>query len=116
VIGAVYLDGGLGAAERVLRPFLDSDLVRGYSPERVVDPKSRLQQVCQQRFAAVPTYTLKEQTGPGHNPQFTFDVQAGPDVVAEGTGATKQAAQKAAAHAALQQLDVEERYELPDPQ
>src|SRR5437868_9881601 len=49
VIGAIYLDGGLDAAQDVLLPFIDQEIQAGFSPERVVDAKSRLQQVTQAR-------------------------------------------------------------------
>jgi ribonuclease III len=113
LIGAVYLDGGLDAVAAVLLPFIDQEVQAGFSPQRVVDAKSRLQQVTQARFDQTPTYTMLEHSGPGHAPQFVIEVKAGPDVVARGTGHSKRAAQQAAAHSALQQLDVQEGYEAP---
>jgi ribonuclease-3 len=113
VIGAIYLDGGLGAARSVLEPLLDNELASGFSPQKVVDAKSRLQQVTQARFDMTPSYTLVEHTGPGHAPMFEFEVRAGPSTVARGTGHSKRAAQQAAAHAALQLLEVTEGYETP---
>ena len=113
VIGAVYLDGGLEAAREVLLPFVEGELQRGFTPQLVVDAKSRLQQVCQAQFDSTPVYTLVEHTGPGHAPQFTVEVRVGPEVVARGSGHSKRAAQQAAAHSALQQLDVTADYEQP---
>jgi ribonuclease-3 len=115
VIGAIYLDGGLEAARDVLLPFVDPEVESGFSPQRVVDAKSRLQQVTQARFESTPMYLLVEHSGPGHAPVFMVEVRAGPDVVARGTGHSKRAAQQAAAHAALQQLNVTEGYEEPTP-
>lgn len=113
VIGAIYLDGGLDAARSVLLPFVDQELKSGFSPQRVVDAKSRLQQVTQARFEQTPVYNLVDHSGPGHAPMFVVEVRAGPEVVARGSGHSKRAAQQAAAHAALQQLDVTEGYEEP---
>lgn len=113
VIGAVYLDGGLDAARGVLLPFVNREVESGFSPQRVVDAKSRLQQVTQARFESTPLYTLVEHSGPGHAPVFVVEVRAGPEIVARGTGHSKRAAQQAAAHAALQQMDVTEGYEEP---
>ena len=115
VIGAIYLDGGLDAASSVLLPFIDQEIESGFSPQRVVDAKSRLQQVTQSRFESTPMYGLVDHTGPGHAPVFVVEVRAGPDVIARGTGHSKRAAQQAAAHAALQMLDVTEGYEEPLP-
>jgi ribonuclease-3 len=114
VIGAVYLDGGLDAARMVLLPFVDSELQTGFSPQRVVDAKSRLQQVTQARFESTPVYNLVDHSGPGHAPVFVVEVRAGPEILARGSGHSKRAAQQAAAHAALQMMDVRESYEEPE--
>ena len=114
LIGAVYLDGGLDAAWAVLLPFVDSEVQTGFSPQRVVDAKSRLQQVTQARFESTPVYNLVDHSGPGHAPVFVVEVRAGPEINARGSGHSKRAAQQAAAHAALQQLDIHEIYETPE--
>jgi ribonuclease-3 len=113
VIGSVYLDGGIEAARTVLLPLVDQEIQVGFSPQRVVDAKSRLQQVTQARFESTPIYNLVDHSGPGHAPLFVVEVKAGPEVLARGSGHSKRAAQQAAAHAALQQLDVKEGYEEP---
>jgi ribonuclease-3 len=113
LIGAVYLDGGLEAAREVLLRFVDAELQAGFSPQRVVDAKSRLQQVTQARFESTPIYNLVDHSGPGHAPVFVVEVKVGPEIVARGSGHSKRAAQQAAAHAALQLLDVKESYETP---
>src|SRR5436190_2512894 len=60
LIGAIYLDGGIDAASTVLVPFIDQEIRAGFSPQRVVDAKSRLQQVTQARFEETPTYSMVE--------------------------------------------------------
>jgi hypothetical protein len=42
------------------------------------------------------------------------EVRAGPEINARGSGHSKRAAQQAAAHAALQMLNVKEGYEEPE--
>jgi len=113
LIGSIYLDGGLDAARAVLLPFIDHDIQAGFSPQRVVDAKSRLQHVTQARFESTPIYNVVDHSGPGHAPMFVVEVKAGPEILARGTGHSKRAAQQAAAHAALQQLNVTEGYEEP---
>ncbi|MGI9145131.1 MAG: ribonuclease III [Chloroflexota bacterium] len=113
LVGSIYLDGGLDAARAVLLPFIDQDIQVGFSPQRVVDAKSRLQHVTQARFESTPVYNVVDHTGPGHAPRFVVEVRAGPQILARGTGHSKRAAQQAAAHAALQQLNVTEGYEQP---
>ena len=113
LIGAIFLDGGIDAASSVLVPFIDQEIQAGFSAQRVVDAKSRLQQVTQARFEQTPTYSMVDHSGPGHAPMFVVEVRAGPEVIARGSGHSKRAAQQAAAHAALQRLDVDEGYESP---
>ena len=113
VLGAIYLDGGLDAVRSVVDPRVDLELTVGFTPQKVVDAKSRLQQVTQSRFETTPVYHLLEYSGPGHAPVFEFEVEAGPEVRAHGTGSSKRVAQQAAAHAALQMLQVTEGYEQP---
>src|SRR5438067_1231719 len=114
LIGSIYLDGGLEAARSVLLPFIDQEIQVGFSPQRVVDAKSRLQQVTQARFETTPIYNMVDHSGPGHAPVFVIEVRAGPEVQTRGSGHSKRAAQQAAAHAALQQLNVLEGYEEPE--
>ncbi|HET6316290.1 MAG TPA: ribonuclease III, partial [Chloroflexota bacterium] len=76
LIGAVYLDGGLDAARSVLLPLADQELKAGFSPQRVVDAKSRLQQVTQARFDQTPIYHMVDHSGPGHAPVFIVEVHA----------------------------------------
>jgi ribonuclease III len=114
LVGAIYLDGGLDAARDVLLPFVDNDIQIGFSPQRVVDAKSRLQQVTQARFESTPVYNLVDHSGPGHAPLFVVEVRAGPEINTRGSGHSKRAAQQNAAHAALQLLNVDESYEAPE--
>jgi ribonuclease-3 len=113
LIGSVYLDGGLEGARDVLLPLVDRELQAGFSPQRAVDAKSRLQQVTQARFDQTPIYHIVDHSGPGHAPLFEVEVHAGPEVIARGSGHSKRAAQQSAAHAALLLLDVTEGYEEP---
>ncbi len=107
VIGAVYMDGGLQAAQgfvlRALAPGLEAIAVAGL--ER--DPKSLLQQACQAQWRKTPRYHTVEQRGPAHEREFRVEVRLDSQVLASGEGRSKQAAQKAAAEAALQALPEE---------
>jgi ribonuclease-3 len=113
LIGSVFLDGGLDAARAVLLPFIDRDIQAGFTPQRVVDAKSRLQHVTRARFESTPVYNVVDHSGPGHAPLFIVEVRAGPEILARGSGRSKRVAQQAAAHAALQQLNITEGYEEP---
>lgn len=104
VIGAVYLDGGLRAAQRfvlqALAPQLDAVAVAGF--ER--DPKTLLQEACQSRWHTTPTYHTIDERGPAHEREFTVQVRLDGRSLATGEGTSKQAAEKLAAEAALRDL------------
>lgn len=95
VIGAVYLDGGIAAAEAVLRPLV-SPLLSG-QPADLRDPKTRLQEWAQGRGLALPRYDVIARTGPDHAPAFTVRVSLPGGLSAEGTGTSKRAAEQQAA-------------------
>jgi ribonuclease-3 len=99
VIGAVYLDGGYPAAQKmVARAWAD----RMKKPMRALrDPKTVLQEWAQGKGLPTPTYREVERTGPHHSPQFRVAVELPGMVIAEGVGSTKRAAEKAAASALL---------------
>lgn len=103
LVGALYLDAGLAAAERfvlrVLGPRIDSPDARA----RLEHPKSALQELVQARGLA-PTYEILAVSGPDHDRVFTVRVTVG-DVSAEGTGRSKKLAEMEAAQAALELLD-----------
>ncbi len=68
VIGAVCLDGGMSAAERVVKKLFLND-----SEEQTItrDPKTALQLWLQARGMPLPKYELVNVTGPSHAPEFT---------------------------------------------
>ncbi len=99
IIGAVFLDGGAQAAERVVRAAFQHRMT---TPGRnLQDAKTTLQEWAQGRGLPAPSYRLAGRSGPDHAPYFdvTVDVEGFP--AAQGTGASKRAAEQAAAQAFL---------------
>ena len=95
VIGALYLDGGLGRAyEFVERMF--GDLLTDGQPNRA-DAKTTLQEWAQARGLEPPTYTLAERTGPDHAPEFTIRVNVGDYEPLTAIGPSKKIAEHKAA-------------------
>ena len=70
----------------------------------VGDWKSALQELLQARGAGQPHYRTAEETGNDHNKRFRVEVLLGEDVLAEGEGSSKKAAQQAAAHLAYDRI------------
>ena len=104
VIGAVYLDGGLDDARKILMPLLESDLKAMQAPPR--DPKTTLQEWSQAQGLGLPEYTTVARQGPYHAPDFTITVTiAGHDPITA-KGPSKRAAEKAAAQAMMDRLGI----------
>jgi ribonuclease-3 len=105
VLAAVYLDGGLDAVFEVVRRLFGDqikEIEEGSDP--VSNFKSALQEELQSHGRGVARYRVVEETGPDHEPLFTVDVLIDGDAVASGNGATKKAAEQAAAMRALEVL------------
>jgi ribonuclease-3 len=104
VIGAVYLDGGLEAARRLVMRLLGPELERLAAGQPVVDSKSELQRVVQARWHQIPRYRVVEAEGPDHAKTFTVEVVLGEQVLGRGQGRSKKQAELEAARQALQTL------------
>ena len=103
VLGAVYLDGGLEAARSVLGPLVDAEIENMPAPPR--DSKTALQEYSQARDLGLPEYILTSRTGPDHAPDFTVTVTVKGFAPTTAKGASKRAAEKAAATLLLEQLE-----------
>jgi ribonuclease-3 len=102
IIAAVYLDGGLESARRVVATLFDEllDVPWGHTATR--DAKSELQELLSVRGLTPPEYRLLDESGPPHERQFRFLVMIEGRVVGEGQGRSKKIAQQAAATRALE--------------
>ena len=102
IVAALYLDGGIDAAEsfveRTLMGRMSLDLAR--EPE---NPTSALQEKLQED-GITPTYKLVETQGPPHDRTFVAQVFAGDQGLAQGTGRTKKEAESQAAKSTLARL------------
>lgn len=102
LIAAIYLDGGLRAAQKFVR----THFVGLLNPTALAprDPKTALQEWAQARGLAVPVYTVESHTGPAHAPLFVVKVTVGKEKPATAEGKSKQIAQKLAAELLLARL------------
>ncbi|MEK7748048.1 MAG: ribonuclease III [Nitrospirota bacterium] len=113
LIAAIYLDGGIRAAKRfVLRefPYLGIVKLSEGSAENffdLQDYKTELQELCQQRFCALPEYHTINESGPGHQKRFEVEVRILGDLYGASTGKSKKEAQQQSAKAALAKLSEE---------
>jgi ribonuclease-3 len=105
LVGALYLDSGLGAVEAFVHPLLEQ--AREAILKKVHDPKSQLQEWAQAQKLGAPRYKTIATTGPDHAKEFDVQVEIGGQVVGQGHGKNKHAAEHYAAKHALETLGIE---------
>ncbi len=103
IIGAAFLDGGMAAAERIVRKAFSARM--GASGQDLRDAKTALQEWAQARGLATPRYRLVARSGPDHAPFFEVVVEVQGFTAAPGSGASKRVAEQAAAAAFLARED-----------
>jgi ribonuclease III len=103
VIAAVYLDGGLDAARRLILGSWGARIAAAGTVAR--DAKTALQEWAQARGLAPPDYLDLSREGPDHAPVFLVAARLADGREAEGRAASKRAAQQAAAEALLARLE-----------
>ena len=101
VIGAIYLDGGIEPAKAFINRFILSDLE---DKQLFYDSKSNLQELIQGKLKKEFNYELLEESGPEHNKTFRVSVCMEGEILGEGQGRTKKAAEQQAAYKALLRL------------
>ena len=104
LLGAIFLDGGYGAArEFILREF-SAAFGKLTVPPTIENPKGELQELLQVRSPESPQYHVVSATGPDHDRVFECIVEHGGVELARGRGKSKKAAESEAALAALKKL------------
>ncbi|HEX2735667.1 MAG TPA: ribonuclease III [Polyangiaceae bacterium] len=106
LIAATYLDNGYQAARSVCDRIVGAGLDEQRT-FRELDPKTLLQERAQGLGLATPEYAVTDLWGPAHERMFKVEVKTGAEVLAQGVGRSKRAAErdaaeKAIAHALLQ--------------
>ena len=102
VIAAIYLDGGIGSARKVIRRFiLDREEEKGTSR----DYKTALQELVQRESGQVLSYRLTGSSGPDHAKVFSVEVDLNGAPVGAGQGRSKKEAEQNAAKAAIEALN-----------
>jgi ribonuclease III len=106
VIGAIYSDGGLRAAQAVVER-LFADEIGGPAAER--DYKTELQEIAYRQFRTQPVYELVSAHGPDHAKRFTTRIRIGGRELGVGEGGSKKQSEQAAARIAIGQIVQERR-------
>ncbi len=105
LLGAVYLDGGLKEARRIVLKLFGDDIKEGVGSSK--DTKSELQELLQRYHRELPVYRVVSEQGPPHSKTFTVEVSFRGQVLGKGEGPSKQSAGRQAAREALSRLNDE---------
>ena len=102
LIGAIYLDGGFSNAKKFINvfwgPYFD------IKEQNIQDPKTKLQELSQQKIKKLPEYKLIKKEGPSHSPIFTVSLKVLNIKKIKGIGSSIREAEKNAASIALKLL------------
>ena len=102
VIGAMYLDQGIKPTKIFITEEIINHLDRILADKTYQDPKSKFQEKAQELFGITPSYQVINESGPDHDKIFEVGVYLKDELVATGSGASKQEAQVAAAALGLE--------------
>ena len=101
LVGAIYLDQGIGFAYEFIKGVLYQDIIR-FGSEDLTDYKSKLQEDMQAEHRESVRYITIKETGPAHDKTYYVNVLFNDIVLGTGVGKSKKAAEEAAAKDALQ--------------
>lgn len=104
VIGAIYLDSGYLQAKEFLEMRILGDVDFGELTTVENNYKSVLLEYAQAHHLSIPTYTVVAEEGPSHKKVFTVAVDIGGNVLGQGIGRSKKAAEQIAAQQAMTHL------------
>jgi ribonuclease III len=106
LLGAVYLDAGFEALRKTVGVVLAERLDRAEKTPVDKDPKTELQEHLQGRRLQLPRYAVMRTEGEAHDQLFTVECRVDDLALnATGTGASRRAAEQAAAAGVLAKLE-----------
>ena len=104
LLAAIYLDGGYKKARDFIHRHLIHRTDELSEKNFIFDFKTKLQEVAQANFGALPKYIIHKEEGPEHKKTFEVKVFINDNYLGLGKGKTKKAAAQKAAEAALKKL------------
>ncbi len=100
LVGAVFLDGGLQAAQTCFEPYF-REALEDDAPE---DYKSVLQELCHRRGVPAPEYRVVRVEGPDHARAYVCEVIVDKNSLGSGQGTSRKQAEQQCAQRALEIL------------
>lgn len=104
LVAAIYLDGGLSAAEPFILMHVGPEIEAAVSCEFGGNFKSILQQLAQREFGVTPSYMMLDEKGPDHSKCFKIAAQIASRRFTPAWGKSKKEAEQRAAHNAISEL------------
>ncbi len=104
VIGALYLDLGYEAAQSFIVKEVLVELTGVITGGTYLDPKSKLQEIVQEKWGVTPTYGVVTESGPDHDKVFIVAGFMNSKEIGRGEGPSKQEAEISAAENALKNM------------
>ena len=107
LVAAIYLDSDFKTCRAAVLPWFEKAMAALPPPNKVgKDAKTRLQEWLQGRQKPLPVYTLISEEGEEHARTFRVSCTlAQPEIVTEGEGSSRRAAEQLAAEAALARIE-----------
>lgn len=103
IIGALFIDQGISAAEKFVSENILVD-IDNKTKLSLKDPKSLLQEKIQAKNLPAPKYQVVSEVGPDHNKEFKIEVLVNGKSIASGVGKSKSEAEQDAAFNALKDV------------
>lgn len=101
LIGALYLDRGYEPAAEFIKKEILIELPSIIKEGSYMDPKSKLQELVQEKKGITPTYGVVSESGPDHDKVFVVAAFVNTQEIGRGTGPSKQEAEISAAEDSL---------------
>jgi len=101
-VGSLYLDQGYEVCQKFIKKHLIKELPKIIETRSFEDAKSLFQEQAQERAGVTPTYQVLKESGPDHAKHFIIGVFLKDELIAQGSGFSKQEAQEKAAKKALE--------------
>ena len=104
VIGAVFLDAGIGKSRELILGLLEKEIEKTSRAGYIRDYKSALQEFTQKRKWELPRYRVIKEAGPKHRKVFWIEVKIKGQRYGVGRGRNKKESEQRAAMQALRRL------------
>ena len=103
IIAAIYLDGGIGSARKMIQRFILSRNPGDVTENQ--DYKTALQELVQKESGQELSYHLVGESGPDHDKRFAIQVTLNGKVIGHGEGRSKKEGEQMAAQEAIRNLN-----------